>query len=141
MDLSDRSDVFWDIFIGECVRLKAPLYRRLTEGVRDDAELRAIAAQARPGQPMANMLFAAVHYLLLRGAQHPLRSHYATLGPAEASGDPFPLFRDFCLSHREAIGVLIAARVTNTNEVGRSALLYVGFSVLAAQAEAPFHLI
>ena len=141
MDLSHHSDAFWDIFIGECIRLKAPLYRRLTEGVRDDAELRAMAAQAKPGQPMANMLFAAVHYLLLRGAQHPLRSHYATLGPVEAFGDPFPLFRDFCLSHGEEISALIVSRVTNTNEVGRSALLYAGFSVLASRAEAPLHLI
>ncbi len=43
---------------------------------------------------MANILFGAVHFLLLRGADHPLRRHYRNLnGGALLEGeDPFPLF-------------------------------------------------
>jgi hypothetical protein len=121
-----RSAKHWDFFAGESLRQRAPLYARLATGIRDDERLRALAAKARPGQPMANLILAAVHLLLLRGAQHPLRAHYRTLAPEDApppGEDPFPLFRDFCLAHEVEIAPLVAAHVTNTNEVGRSAYL------------------
>ena len=143
MSLSGRSRDYWDFFIGECVRQKAPLYARLSEGVRDDPYLAALAGRARPGQPMANLILGAVHYLLLRGAEHGLSAHYPTCArPGEtASGDPFPLFRDFCRCHENEIGELIATRVTNTNEAGRSAYLRAGFVRIAEQAAEPLHLI
>ena len=55
--------------------------------------------------------------------------------------DPFPLFRDFCLAHEVEIAPLVAAHVTNTNEVGRSAYLRAGFAKIAAQGPGPQHLI
>jgi len=141
--LSDRSRGYWDFFISECVRQKAPLYVRLAEGVRDDEALSALAANVRPSQPMANLLFGAVHYLLLRGAVHPLSAHYRTLteDPALRSGDPLPLFRQFCFAHEAEIADLIATRVTNTNEVARSAYLRAGFLAIAAREQEPLHLI
>src|SRR6266446_6331476 len=106
--LSDRSREYWDFFI--------------SEGVRDDEALSALAANVRASQPMANLLFGAVHYLLLRGAVHPLSAHYRTLTEESTlrSGDPFPLFRQFCFAHEAEIAALLATRVTNTNEVARS---------------------
>lgn len=142
MSLSGRTRDYWDFFIGECIRQKAPLYARLSEGVRDDAYLAALAARARPGQPMANLILGAVHYLLLRGAAHPLIKHYPTLGGhAAPAADPFPLFRDFCLAHESEIATLIATKVTNTNEVGRSAYLRSGFLRIAGESGEPLHLI
>jgi hypothetical protein len=142
-DLSDRADAYWDFFISECARQKAPLYVRFSAGVRDDAYLRGLAALAHPGQPMANLLFGAVHYLLLRGADHPLRDFYKTLNGHSAveDADPFPLFREFCLSHEADVAALIAARSVGTNEVGRAAYLHAGFLTLAAEAEEPLHVI
>jgi hypothetical protein len=136
-----RSSDYWDFFIADCIRLNAPLYRRLSEGTRADAELCALAALARPGQPPANMLFGAVHYMLLRGADHALRQHYRTLSDATPDGDPFPLFRAFCLAQRDSLARLIAQRVTNTNEVGRCAFLHPAFVSIAAEAGEPLHLI
>ena len=143
MTLSDRTRAYWDFFASESVRLKSPLYLRLSEAVRDDSWLSALAAKARLGQPMANLLFGAVHYLLLRGAQHPLRAHYRTLtpDPALAPGDPFPPFRDFVRAHEPEVAELIATRVTNTNEVGRSACLRTGFLLAARQGGEPLHVI
>jgi hypothetical protein len=118
----------------------SPLYARLSEGVGGDEELKALAARAKPGQPHANMLLGAVHFLLLRGAEHPLRRHYPDLGGGAAEGeDPFPLFRDFVTRHRDELVGLIETRVTNTNEVGRSAVLHPGFRML--QENGPLHLI
>ena len=143
MNLSARSSQYWDFFAHECVRLKSPLYLRLTLGVRDDPALVALAQNASPGQPMANLLFGAVHFLLLRGASHLLRRYYRTLTPEDAlaSGDPFPLFRDFVRAREHEIAALIKSRVTNTNEVGRSACLRTGFLTVAAEGSEPLHLI
>ncbi len=140
----DGTRDYWDFFIAECVRQKAPLYVRLASGVRDDAKLSALAALARPGQPMANLILGAVHFLLLEGMNHELRAQYRTLNPENAprpSSDPFPLFRDVCLAHEAKIAAIVASRVTNTNEVGRSAYLRAGFLVVAREAGEPLHLI
>ena len=131
---------YWDHFAAEARRARAPLYERLALGVGGDAELRAIAAGVRRGQPQANVLFGAVHYLLLRGAQHSLRGFYRNLGGME-EGDPFPAFRDFVLRDREILAPIIASRITNTNEVARSALLAAGFRAAAQEAGEPLHLI
>jgi hypothetical protein len=134
---------YWTFFLEEARRLGAPLYERLVEGIGGDAELRALAETVRPGQPPANMLLGAVHCHLLRGAEHALRDFYPNLNGGEsiADRDPFPVFQDFVRRNRATIAPLIASRITNTNEVGRSATLHAGFRVLAAQAGEPLHLV
>jgi hypothetical protein len=141
--LDTRSVGYWDYFAEEARLAGAPLYERLAQGVAGDERLRALANEAREGQPPANLLFAAVHFLLLRGAEHPLRRHYAnlTVGAPPTGEDPFPLFADFCARHEDALCALIRARVTNTNEAGRSATLAAGFRALGAEAGEPLHLI
>jgi hypothetical protein len=144
MSPSDRATDYWDFFIAECVRQKAPLYARLAKCVRDDEKLSALGAGARPGQPIANLILGAVHFLLLRGLSHELRAHYRTLNPHDAplaTGDPSPLFRDVCLAHEDEIAAIVSSRVTNTNEVGRSAYLHAGFLRIAMEAGEPLHVI
>jgi len=134
---------YWTFFLEEARRINAPLYVRLAEGIGGDPELRALAEAVQPGQPPANMLLGAVHYRLLRGADHELREFYPNLngGRSVVDRDPFPAFQDFVARHRETIAPLIATRITNTNEVGRSGTLHAGFRVLAAEAGQPLHLI
>lgn len=140
--MSDSFD-YWDFFVGEALRANSPLYARLAEGVGHDPDLRAFAATAKKGQPYANVLFAAVHFLLLRGAQHKLRRFYPDLNGWNAieEEDPFPAFKDFVESHRAELAPIVASRITNTNEVGRSALLHAGFRAVAAEAGEPLNLI
>ncbi len=134
---------YWEFFAKEARLADAPLYVRFAEGVAATPELQEMAYQVRAGQPPANILFAAVHFLLLRGVEHRLRRHYANLssGPAPAGEDPFPLFQDFCETHRNDLMPLIRTRVTNTNEVGRSGTLNAGFREVARVAGQPLHLI
>lgn len=141
--MSGKPIDYWTFFAGEAERGNEPLYARYSLGVHDDEELQGFAANAREGQPRANILYGAVHFLLLRGAEHPLRRFYRNLGGrADAAvEDPFPLFRDFVLTHRDALLPIMTTRVTNTNEVGRSALLHAGFRAIAAQGGEPLHLI
>lgn len=132
---------YWDFFAKDAHRTGSALYARLAAGIGGDDELKALAARAKPGQPHANLILGAVHFLILRGARHPLTRFYQTVGGTTSvdTEDPFPDFRDFVAQHRAAIEPLIATRVTNTNEVGRSALLHAGFRAIAA--EAPLSLI
>ncbi|HEY1963095.1 MAG TPA: DUF2332 domain-containing protein [Rhizomicrobium sp.] len=138
-----KSFDYWEFFADECRRSGAPLYEKLSKSIGADPELREFASHVRKGQPPANILFAAVHYLLLRGAEHPLKRFYANLNggkPVEGE-DPFPAFRDFVEKHRRELAPLIATRVTNTNEVGRSALLHAAFRSVAAESGEPLNLI
>jgi hypothetical protein len=135
------SGEYWDAFVADCMRLDAPLYAHLADRARRDSELCALAALAHETQPPANLLLGAVHFLLLRGAQHPLRCHYRTVSTDIAEGDAFPHFRDFCLQHKDALATLIRTRVTNTNEVRRCIYLHAGFLVIAAEAPRPLHTI
>ncbi|HEY3636665.1 MAG TPA: DUF2332 domain-containing protein [Rhizomicrobium sp.] len=135
---------YWEFFAADARRNEAPLYDLFARGVSQDEQLKQFANGVRPGQPPANILFAAVHYLLLRGAEHPLRRFYPNLNggrPTEDDGSTFPLFRDFVETHRSELAPLIHSRVTNTNEVGRSAILHAGFRVIAREAGEPLHLI
>lgn len=134
---------YWNFFAEDARRRDAHLYVRFAEGVGQDTALREFASNTRPGQPAPLILFAAVHYLLLRGARHKLRRFYPNLngGTATVGEDPFPAFRDFVEEHRDELATLIATRVTNTNEVGRSGLLHAGFRAAAAEAGEPLHLI
>ena len=91
--MSEASFDHWAFFANAAQRMDAPLYATLARAIVDDDALRALAGKHRPGQPPPNLLFAAVHYLLLRGADHPLRAFYATLnGGIAGSGDPLPAF-------------------------------------------------
>ena len=138
-----RAADYWSYFAGEARRSGSPLYALLAERIGADEKLKGLAARARPGQPQANMLLGAVHYLLLRGQHHPLAQYYASLGGSRAAseGDPFAHFAAFVGAHAADIASLIETRTTNTNEVGRSALLHPGFRSLKTKASSALALI
>jgi hypothetical protein len=141
--MSDKSFDYWAFFAEETRRMHAPLYTRIIEGVSADDDLKVLAATVRRGQPQANILLAAVHFLLLRGAQHPLRRFYPNLngGTHVDNENPFPHFKAFIDEHRAELAPLIASKVTNTNEVGRSVFFHAAFRVLAEEVGAPLHLV
>ncbi len=130
----------------ECRGVSA-LYEALAIAVGDDSEILRLAAVTRPGQPVPNLLFAAVYFLLLeeaaKAAPDPLAAFYGTLtetpSPAAAA---WPAFRNFCLARREPIAVLLRARAVNTNEVGRAACLMPAFAHLGRRVgPAPLHFV
>ena len=126
----------------EAMELASPLYAELAYAVSESPELLALAAHARPGQPPPNMLFGAVQYLLLRGAAHPLAAHYPivsgeTRPMTPAAGD----FLDFCRVHAADVAELLHTRLTQTNVVRRCTCLVPAFSIVAAEAGRPLHLV
>ena len=138
----DLSAAFEQFARVEAPDLDSPTYAALAAGVAGDGELLALAAGRQRGQPAPNMLFGAVQYLLLQGVEHPLAAHYPILSGAERPpGEAFPLFRAFCLEHREAVGELVATRRTQTQVVRRCTCLLPAFGLVYREAEAPLALI
>ncbi|HEY1638728.1 MAG TPA: DUF2332 domain-containing protein [Rhizomicrobium sp.] len=140
---AQQSFDYWDYFIAETERANAPLYTQIVRGIAGDSALKGLAARVKTGQPPANILLASVHYLLLRGAQHPLRRFYPNLngGQRVEGEDPFPQFRDFVNTHMSELVPLIENGVTNTNEIARCSALHAGFRAVAKEAGEPLHLI
>lgn len=121
----------------------SPLYQNLASHVADDPDLLALAAHAQPHQPPMNLLFGAVHYLLLRGMDHPLRNFFPDVAHIPNTRDePYPIFRAFCLERADEVRALIAARRVQTNEVARCALFLPAFEYAARRVQhVPFALI
>jgi hypothetical protein len=133
---------YWAFFASEAKRGHSPLYERLALGIRETPELQSLAGRAKKGQPPANILFGAVHYLLLAGRDHKLAEHYPSVRPsARPDGDAFPLFQEFCAAFERELLPLIETRVTNTNEVARSSTLYPAFDFVARESGEALHLI
>lgn len=101
------------------------LYKNLALKVAQDEDILSIAESSRGGQPRPNLLFGAVHYLLLGGKSNPLSRYYPsiTMDP-ESPEFAFPAFRKFVLTHEGEIMPLLSERLVQTNEVQRSAYLY-----------------
>lgn len=123
----------------------SPLYQRFGPVVAADRRLLDIAAQCRPGQQPANMLFASVHFLLLGGARHALAEWYPSVPgdgqpvrPADTAG---PAFTDFCLRHRDDLVPLLRHRLVQTNQLKRSAALRYGLVELARLVDGPVTLL
>lgn len=119
--LSERFSEFAE---SEC-KDSSPLYYSLSRSIAQDEQILAIASQAKPGQPVPNLLFASVHYLLAADKSHHLREFYPSCIPHPK--DPsrtFPAFKDFVETHRNEIIDLLKSRLVQTNEVKRSAYLF-----------------
>jgi hypothetical protein len=124
--LSDRFRTFAE---AEC-RGSSTLYYLLSHSIAQDETLLDIAGQAAPGQPVPNLLFAAVHYLLLSGAytEHGLTAFYPTCSPSPAKPEEaYPYFKDFIIDHSGEIIALLSSRRVQTNEVRRCAYLFPAF--------------
>ncbi len=112
-------------------------YAAICRGVADDEEVLSLLDRAPLPQRRPLLLLAAVHSLLLRGADDPLAAFYDTVvtvrgSELRPSGDVVPAFAAFCRAHRPDLEHLMATRTTQTNEVGRCTALLPGLCHIAA---------
>jgi hypothetical protein len=127
------------IFARGAARDGAVTYDAICRGIADDPDVLALIGEAPVRQRRPNLLLAAVHFLLLGGAEHPLAAYYDTvrsmagLDPADPADldQVAAVFQDFCLSHRRELLELIAVRSTQTNEVGRCTALLPALNLIA----------
>lgn len=133
---------YWSLFAIEADRIGSPLYASLARHIRDDTRIRAIAQKAKPGQPQANIILGAVHYLLYEGRPHALKKQYPSLSPGVMPApDVYEAFRDFCLQYEQDVTHLVTSRVTNTNEVARCTALLPGFQHVAREVVTGLHMV
>ena len=110
----------------------------ICRGIADDPDILGLIGEAPVRQRRPNLLLAAVHFLLLGGAAHPLADHYDTVrsitgdGEARPDRDVVADFKDFVMVHRDELLALIAVRSTQTNEVGRCTALFPALGTIAA---------
>lgn len=118
------------------------LYKKLSLQIAEDDDLLQLSLQAREGQPIPNLLFGAVHYLLLKGIDHDVEQFYPSIvSRANEQDNPFPLFKDFCLKNAEQIQLILQNKLVQTNEVRRCAYLYPIFCYIFVQTNKPLSLI
>jgi hypothetical protein len=127
----------WTWFADTSCAGYSPLYDRIARAVAASPEMIDLISEAPPSGHQPTVLLASVHYLLLDGLDHPLTAVYA--GTSDA--DPGPLFVDVCLRHRSRVLELLATRHTNTNEVGRSAVLGPALTTVADELGSPLALV
>lgn len=128
-DRNQLADYFRHGWKNEAVTAGSPLYAALCDVVAPDPWLLDLADEALPSQPAPNMLFAAVHAVVVEHPTEPLAAYYHSAGgdrgPDEALGSAF---RDFCREYRQPIAHLLHTGLTQTNEVRRSGCLLPAFT-------------
>lgn len=137
----DLARIFRTFGRDEAPQLEGHLYEALCPAIAEDRELLELLASVPPSQAPPNILFGALHYLLLEDDGAALRRFYRDLvGPAERTGAPseaFPAFREYVLDHREQIEEIFRTRRVQTNVIQRCTLLLPAFAHLARQAAEP----
>ncbi|HEY4606524.1 MAG TPA: DUF2332 domain-containing protein, partial [Acidimicrobiia bacterium] len=101
----------------------SPLYRELVEVVAGDPELLRVMNRIEH-RPPPNLVFAAVQYLLMEGADPVLAGYYRSVvdDPLPPEGVAGP-FREFVLRHEERIVEIGNSWYTQTNECRRCVAL------------------
>lgn len=128
MDTTLLSERFGRFAEREC-KDSSRLYEFLSTEISDDDDLLELSSQCSPGQPVPNLLFASVHYLLLSGTDHELKEFYPSVtGNPRPVEESFPSFKDFCQHYRNEIIALLRSRLVQTNEIRRCTYLYPSFT-------------
>jgi hypothetical protein len=112
-----------------------PLYVALCRHAASQPELLALMQHAPPTQRVPNLLLAAVHERVLAGVPHPLRDYFPSAGGARGPDAALiACFDDFVATQRDALCASLATRSTQTNEIGRCAVLWPALCALAQRS-------
>ena len=118
------------------------LYEHLSIKIAADDDLLEVCSHAREGQPIPNLFFGAVHYLLLKGTEHPLKEYFPSIvGNTKSYKGSFEFLKDFCFKYRQEMESILKTRLVQTNEVRRCAYLYPVFCTVYEKARKPLALV
>ncbi|ASF39361.1 hypothetical protein CEH05_09580 [Halobacillus halophilus] len=129
-------------FAQEECRGVSRLYEVLARNIAEDEDVMNFSVKVKEGQPVPNLLFGAVHYLLLQGKPHKLKHFYRSMTdhPMEPEKS-FPYFKNFCRLYSKEIGSLLQTKLVQTNEVRRCAYLYPVFCEVHRLTKKPLAMI
>ncbi|MEO6407717.1 MAG: DUF2332 domain-containing protein [Burkholderiaceae bacterium] len=101
------------------------LYAALCRQVAARPDWLAMLWRAPPGQQLPNLWLAALHERILGGIAHPLAAYFESVGGTRAPDAALAdAFADFVAQEQAAMLASIATRSTQTNEIGRCAVLW-----------------
>ena len=102
-----------------------PLYRALCQIIASDSEALRMLWAAPVEQQRPNLWLAAVHDLVLLGVAHPLCAYFPSVGGGRSiDADLAECFADFRQKHHAALSHKLSCGTTQTNEIGRCAVLW-----------------
>lgn len=135
------SEAFADFAAG--ARGRSTVYEQLSAAAAEDAWMCSLLAQAPPEQRRANLLFAAVHDLVLeQGPSSPLAPWYPSVGGTRAPDTELTAtFRQVVADHEDRVVAALRTKATQTNEVGRVAALWPAVQWLVQSWEGPVALV
>lgn len=104
----------------------------LARAIAAEPELLALLAEAPSPQRLPVLLLAALHERVLAGVDHALAGYYASRGGTRAPDEALPaLLLDFARQQDPPLRALLRQRATQTNEIGRCAVLWPALQALA----------
>ena len=128
-------------FSAEC-SASSKLYEFLSLKIASESELLELCMDAKTDQPVPNLLFGAVHYLLLQGSDHELGNFYPSITSFPDNPESaFPAFKNFCQKHQKKISQLLKSKRVQTNEVRRCAYLYPVFCHIFRSCKKPLAMV
>lgn len=136
MGLNSLKERFLAFAETEC-KNNSELYYKLSIQIANDDELLNITADTRRGQPIPNIFFAAIHYLLLKKQDAELAKYYPSIQKNHFSEIPFGIFKAFCIENENKIRKLVSTRIVQTNVINRCSYLMPIFSKLIAEENKP----
>ena len=115
-----------------------PLYVALCELIAEEPIALGMYANVPGTQRRPNLLLAALHYSVLRDSLHPLATWFKTVNGRRSpnTSDPTDLraaLHSFLAERRDELETLVSTGATQTNEVGRSALILPALAVLRGE--------
>lgn len=120
------------------------LYKSICNIIMNSEELMRLADNVPMGQPYPNIILGGIHYLLLQGADDPLKEYFATIqGKNVRQVDeelPTNLFSFFEKYRSEMLEICKTKRV-QTNDVGRCAFILPALAYLKNLIEMPLILL
>ncbi|MFD1174549.1 DUF2332 domain-containing protein [Oceanobacillus picturae] len=141
MEANQLSKRFKTFAKEECAG-SSELYEYLSMKVAENDELLKLCSYAREGQPVPNLFFGAIHYLLLNGAKHELNLYYPSIvKKPKAPHASFQSFKNFCSTYEEQIIPILKSKFVQTNEVRRCGYLYPSFAYAYNKVKKPLALI
>lgn len=112
---------------------RAPFTAGVSATIADDADIVSILADAPAEQRLPVLLLAAIHDQVLADPSCELAAWFPTASPRPRQDDVRSALVAHCRDRREQLQMIVARRGTQTNEVGRCALLLPAFGLLAAE--------
>jgi hypothetical protein len=128
---------YFRMFVAEVSN--SPLYAALCPLLADDSTALALYTDVPGTQRRPNLLLAALHFSVLRDPSHNFAGWFKTVDGIRAPEDPElkTELSSFITERFDELKALVVYGSTQTNEVGRSALILPALATLGAEQKKP----